>query len=121
VEIAAPPRRCRSCGALLASTSRPDRRYCSASCRVTAYRQREAEPGMTASELDRLVAMLDAPKAEVALVAGISVAAAGSWQAAAWLLERQHPERWGNLAERPPALAADDSDDPDRDWPPDVA
>jgi class 3 adenylate cyclase len=35
---------------------------------------------------------------EAALVASILKAAQrGSWQAAAWVLARQHPERWGNL------------------------
>jgi hypothetical protein len=76
---------------------------------------------MTAAELDRLVAMLDAPQAEAALLAGVAVAARDDWKAAAWILARRFPTRW-NLPERPAALAADDSDDPlDGDWPPDVA
>ena len=111
-----PPRRCLSCGALLTSTSRPDRRYCTTACRMAAHRARHAAERLRPIELDRLVALLDAPKAEVALVAGISVAAAESWQAAAWLLSRHWPERWA--AEKAPALAADDSGDPlDEDWP----
>jgi hypothetical protein len=34
-------------------------------------------------------------EAEVAGVNAIVVAAARHWQAAAWMLERKHPERWG--------------------------
>lgn len=33
-------------------------------------------------------------------VAAIAAAAQQSWQAAAWLLERQHPERWGRVSVR---------------------
>lgn len=33
--------------------------------------------------------------AEIDSVALISRAAAGDWRAAAWLLEREHPQRWG--------------------------
>lgn len=40
-------------------------------------------------------------EAEVILVARMSkAAAAGSWRAAAWLLERQYPDRWGPVGER---------------------
>jgi Transposase len=40
-------------------------------------------------------------EAEVILVARMTkAAAAGSWRAAAWLLERQYPERWGPVGER---------------------
>ena len=38
--------------------------------------------------------------AEVREVALITQAAASSWQAAAWLLERRAPERWGRVAVR---------------------
>ena len=55
---------------------------------------------------------------ETVLVARIAGAASkGSWQAAAWLLERRFPERWMKPTERPlpdgaaaPAPAADDRD-----------
>jgi hypothetical protein len=51
-------------------------------------------------------------------VAQIAKAARESWQAAAWLLERQYPDRWGRVSVRlrdeepPPAAAAPTSDDP---------
>jgi hypothetical protein len=35
-------RRCESCRAVLARTSRPDRRFCTAACRQTAYEKRRA-------------------------------------------------------------------------------
>jgi hypothetical protein len=38
---------------------------------------------------------------EVRNVAQIAKAAAESWQAAAWLLERQYPDRWGRPTTRP--------------------
>jgi hypothetical protein len=53
------------------------------------------------------------------LVARIAQAAGkGSWQAAAWLLERRFPERWMKPTERPlpeapAAAAADDNLDED--------
>lgn len=34
-------------------------------------------------------------------VALIARAATDNWQAAAWLLERRHPERWARLSQRP--------------------
>jgi transposase len=49
-------------------------------------------------------------ESEAGLVARIaSVAGKGSWQAAAWLLERRFPERWGKPGETPkpePTVAA---------------
>lgn len=37
---------------------------------------------------------------EVRNVAAIAAAAPESWQAAAWLLERQYPDRWGRVSVR---------------------
>ena len=39
-------------------------------------------------------------EAETRHVALIAKASARSWQAAAWLLERQYPERWGKPSDR---------------------
>ena len=39
-------------------------------------------------------------EAESRAVAIIANAARDSWQAAAWLLERQHPERWARVSQR---------------------
>ena len=44
-----------------------------------------------------------AAEGEVRAVTQIAQAAATNWQAAAWLLERQHPERWSR-----PAVKQDD-------------
>jgi hypothetical protein len=48
------------------------------------------------AELSRLVADVDLDPLliEAALVQGIDAAARDDWTAAAWLLERTHPERW---------------------------
>lgn len=54
---------------------------------------------------------------EVRGVAQIAQAAAENWQAAAWLLERQYPDRWGRPAVRqeekppPPVAGADGLDE----------
>jgi hypothetical protein len=47
-------------------------------------------------------------QAEPGLVAAIIQAAQrGSWQAAAWLLERSYPDRWGRRDAKPPLPPAD--------------
>lgn len=60
-------------------------------------------------------------KGEVRNVAAIAAAASESWQAAAWMLERQYPERWGRVSVRfrdeappseQPVTPATDDDDP---------
>jgi hypothetical protein len=86
-------RRCWNCGALIAKTSRRDRRYCNAACRLADYRRRRAAQ-LTHGELERLVERLESARSEAALVAGITQAASEDWQAAAWLLERHYPQRW---------------------------
>jgi hypothetical protein len=62
---------------------------------MRAHRRRRGLRSVSRGELDALVAGVDPALAEVALVAGISAAASDDWTAAAWLLERQHPGRWG--------------------------
>lgn len=55
---------------------------------------------------------------EMRAVALVSAAAADNWQAAAWLLERQYPDRWSRPAlaafridEEPPTYSADALDE----------
>jgi hypothetical protein len=105
-------RRCPSCGSVLASTSRPDRVFCSATCRSAAYRARQAAESLAPAELARLADAL--PPA----VAGITQAARVDWRAAAWLLERRWPERWAELerATEPRVPGKDEFD-----WAPDAA
>src|SRR5262245_2114298 len=68
-------------------------------------RQLEHAPPPAAPELpiaERLV------QAEPGLVAAIIQAAQrGSWQAAAWLLERSYPDRWGRREPKAPLPPAD--------------
>lgn len=40
-------------------------------------------------------------RGEVRLVAEVSNAARENWQAAVWLLERLHPDRWARVSQRP--------------------
>jgi transposase len=79
----------------------------------------KARAGTAARELRDRVERARA-ESESVLVARIGQAAAkGSWQAAAWLLERRWPERWMKPTERPigdvPAAAAADERDLDQD------
>lgn len=55
----------------------------------------------------RLRERVDAAQAEgeARNVAIIARAALDNWQAAAWLLERQHPERWARISQRPEEAA----------------
>jgi hypothetical protein len=72
--------------------------------------------GVTVDELlehEDVVAEIEAARAEAEVrgIARIATAASENWQAAAWLLERQYPDRWGRPAvrqdgERAPAPAA---------------
>lgn len=64
------------------------------------------EPVMPTMEGESLADRL--ARAEPGLVAAVIQAAQrGSWQAAAWLLERSFPERWGRREAVPPPPAQD--------------
>jgi hypothetical protein len=103
-------RRCEYCEVLLASTSRPDRRYCSPGCRQSAYAQRRGSrpvaviPPAEQTEIERILAQATREERLVLRVA--AAAAKGQWRASAWLLERRYPERWARPSrqeERRPA------------------
>src|SRR4051794_32440167 len=89
---------CLGCGERLPLTSRSDRTTCSDACRTRLSRIRRVVR-LPAPRLDVLIAGLDPARAEALLVTLIAMAARDSWTAAAWILERRWPERWG-----PPAL-----------------
>ena len=74
-----------------------------------------AAAGVTVDELAGLPELRDEleqarAEGEARSVARIAAAAGDNWQAAAWLLERQHPDRWARPAlrgdERPVAPVA---------------
>ena len=59
----------------------------------------EAEPGSEFSEFSKKVTRAIAD-AEMKLLSRVHNASAGKdadWRAAAWILERRHPERWANI------------------------
>jgi len=91
--MATPRRTCLGCGRPLSLLARPDQRSCSARCRLIAFRARRATGRPPASDLAQLAGRLEPHLSEVALVTGVASAAQQSWQAAAFLLERQYPER----------------------------
>jgi hypothetical protein len=105
-------RRCLGCGALLTSTSRRDRKDCSAACRVADHRRRHT--GSSPAVLARLADELPPAVAESALVAGLSEAARLDWHAASWLFERRWPRRWT------PAERTEWTDEEAEHWAPDV-
>jgi hypothetical protein len=110
-------RLCEGCGKPLPLSARADRRY-HEPCRAAAYRQRKRE--RRAAErvaMERAVVEHAGPDYPEVLAAAIAeprlvvlmahAARQGSWRAAAWLLERQFPERWGPPERRLAAAPAD--------------
>jgi endogenous inhibitor of DNA gyrase (YacG/DUF329 family) len=111
-------RRCEACGGRLASTSRRDRRFCSARCRQLAYDRRSRAlrtetQTIPVSQPDEqlLRRALEAATQEERLLAQIAAAAnRGAWRAAAWILERRFPERWAAGRRPEETLVLDESD-----------
>jgi hypothetical protein len=81
-------------------------------------RGRSDDPGDAEFKLLRARVEQARAQGEARAVAQIAQAGATSWQAAAWLLERQYPDRWGRVSVRlredepPPQAPAEGSDDP---------
>jgi transposase len=68
-------------------------------------RGRKAKTGPFAAFADAIQkAQADAETRNVALIA--KAAQDGTWTAAAWWLERKHPERWGAMPSTPPVSRA---------------
>jgi hypothetical protein len=89
-------RACVRCGAAL--SGRRDRRYCSGACRTAAGRERRGVRRGLLLELANAVG--DPAVAEVSLAEGLTRAAETNPWAAAWVLERRFPERWGPVGRR---------------------
>jgi hypothetical protein len=100
--------------------------YVAVACRAVGISRQTYHDWMTRGEADgadpefrefrRRVEKARA-EAEVRAVARIARAQEESWQAAAWMLERQHPDRWGRPSvrireEAPPAEPEPVTDDP---------
>jgi hypothetical protein len=90
-------RRCENCGATLPTLARPDRRYCNGACRSAAHtkRQREAKQAASPRPPTELEAAIERAVEEPRLLARVAQAASNDWRAAAWVLSRRWPERWG--------------------------
>jgi hypothetical protein len=77
---------------------------------MRAHRSAENAARTSSEELllRELTERVDAAIVEPRLVALVARASASNWRAAAWILERQYPTRWG-----PQRLAQRDEDDVD--------
>src|SRR5690349_342190 len=103
---------CEGCGLPLPAGSRPNRRHHDGACRVRALRARRRAaqaraadalvPGLT----PELAAALERAVAEPRLVADL--ARTDDWRAAAWMLEREFPERWARRDRIEPSPPVDD-------------
>jgi hypothetical protein len=112
--------KCEACGDELPAFSRRDRRYCDARCRRRAFEERHAPaapelaPVVPLSEDEQQVQeLLGRVLREERLVGLVAAGAKSNWRAAAFLLERRYPERWGPVRRpeaepAPPALNESD-------------
>jgi hypothetical protein len=101
-------RTCATCGEELPALARSNRRYCDAACRRRAHERRrrppvetELAPVLPITDDARLAEAVERATAEVRLVGLVAAEARHNWRAAAWILERSHPERWGPVRRRP--------------------
>src|SRR5262245_12400586 len=119
------PRTCAGCGEPLSPLARANARHHNSACRTRAYakRRRAAERAAERSTpLARVFGLteeqqkiLDNAVSEPRLVALVARAAQapGGWRAAAWILERRHPSRWGTPQHREVVRDVRDVDDAD--------
>jgi hypothetical protein len=108
---------CEGCGEPLTGPGRADRRFHGGPCRKRAWKRRQLEqqaPELRTAEsanaepapsLDR-EALLEEAVSEPRLLVYVARAAQTNWRAAAWILERRYPTRWGH-GEREPELSPD--------------
>jgi hypothetical protein len=99
---------CRNCGAELPADSRRNKRYCDAACRRRAHErryrppaERELAPVVPITDTSGLAEAVERATDETRLVAIVAAESRRTWRAAAWLLERRYPERWGPMRRRP--------------------
>lgn len=87
---------------------------------LAEWMERGASSRKTDKRFVELRRKLDRARAdgEVRHVAIVAAAAAENWQAAAWLLERQYPDRWSRptlaqfrIVDEPPTFTADSLDE----------
>jgi hypothetical protein len=107
---------CLGCGEPLQGSGRSDRRHHNAQCRKRAFLRRQAEQQAPeqlrvpepAPSLDA-AALIEEALAEHRLLVYVARQAQTNWRAAAWLLERRYPQRWGAHS-REPGLVPPDPD-----------
>jgi hypothetical protein len=112
---------CEGCHQPLTGQGRADRRFHGGPCRKRAWKRRQLErreAAMSPPEpahaepahpLDR-DALIEEALSEARLLVYVAQAARTQWRAAAWLLERRHPERWGvGAREIEPELPGNDA------------